>query len=94
MASFSSHQHIPAAPTAWQAKVDNWVLTSAQSGETEFLVYLTEQADLSGAEESKTKHEKGSYVYAELTKDAARTQKVALSRSIQYERRAPILLDC
>ena len=79
LALFSTHQQIPAAPAAWQAKVDNWVLTSAQSGETEFLVYLTEQADLSGAEELKTKHEKGSYVYAELTKAAARTQKPLLA---------------
>jgi subtilisin family serine protease len=79
LVSFSTHQQIPAAPAACQAKVDNWVLTSAESGETEFLVYLTEQADLSGAEELKTKHEKGSYVYAELTKAAARTQKPLLS---------------
>jgi len=75
LALFSTHKQIPAAPAAWQAKVDDWVLTSAESGETEFLVYLTEQADLSGAEELKTKHEKGSYVFAELTKVAARTQK-------------------
>ena len=79
LALFSTHQQIPAAPAAWQAKVDNWVLTSALSGETEFLVYLTEQADLSGAEELKTKHEKGSYVYGELTKVAARTQKPLLT---------------
>jgi len=79
LASFSTHQQIPAAPAAWQAKVDNWVLTSAQSGEVEFLVYLTEQADLRGAEEFKTKHEKGSYVYANLTKVAARTQKPLLA---------------
>ena len=79
LAFFSTHQQIPAASAVWQAKVDNWVLTSAQSGETEFLVKLTEQADLSGAEELKTKHEKGSYVYAELTKAAARTQKPLLA---------------
>jgi subtilisin family serine protease len=79
LALFSTHKQIPAAPTAWQAKVDNWVLTSAQSGETEFLLYLTEQADLSGAKELKTKHEKGSYVYTELTKVAARTQKPLLA---------------
>jgi subtilisin family serine protease len=79
LALFSTHQQIPAAPATWQAKVDNWVLTSAQSGETEFLLYLTEQADLSGAEELKTKHEKGSYVYAELTKAAARSQKPLLA---------------
>jgi serine protease AprX len=74
----STHQQIPAAPARWQAKVDKWVLTSAQSGETEFLVYMTEQTDLSGAEELKTKDEKGAYVFAELTKVAARTQKPLL----------------
>jgi subtilisin family serine protease len=79
LALFSTHKQIPAATAAWQAKVDDWVLTSAESGETEFLLYLTEQADLRGAEELKTKHEKGSYVYAELTKVAARTQKPLLA---------------
>ena len=79
LASFSTHQQIPAAPAAWQAKVDDWVLTSSESGETEFLLYLTEQADLSGAEELITKHEKGSYVFAELTKAAVRTQKPLLA---------------
>jgi len=85
----STYHQIPAAPAVWQAKVDNWVLTSAQSGETEFLVYLTEQTDLSGVEELITKHEKGSYVFAELTKVAARTQKpllAALSKmGVEYQ---------
>ena len=69
---------VSAAPAAsaspWQAKVDPWVLTTGAQGQTEFLVYLTEQADLSGADRLATKLEKGSYVYQRLTEVAARTQ--------------------
>ncbi|MDD5468349.1 MAG: hypothetical protein PHS96_11130, partial [Anaerolineales bacterium] len=59
---------------AWQAKVDPWVLDRAESGETEFLIVLSEQADLSGAASLKTKAEKGAYVYRRLTEVARRTQ--------------------
>jgi uncharacterized repeat protein (TIGR01451 family) len=59
----------------WQSKVDPWVLeTVAEQGETEFLVFLTEQADLSGAAALRTKLEKGQYVYETLTEVANRTQ--------------------
>ena len=65
----------PAAPSIpWQSKVDPWVLNTAAEGETEFLVYLNEQADLSGAAALKTKLEKGNYVYQKLTEVANRTQ--------------------
>lgn len=63
-----------ASAAPWQAKVDAWVLESAASGQTEFLVYLSEQADLSGAAELATKAEKGQFVYEALTSVAARTQ--------------------
>lgn len=58
----------------WQAKVDPWVLDTAGEGETEFLVFLTEQADFSGAYALTTKLEKGTYVYEALTEVANRTQ--------------------
>ena len=59
---------------AWQSKVDAWVTATAASGETEFLIYLSEQADLSGAAALPTKLEKGRYVYEALTRVAQRTQ--------------------
>lgn len=60
---------------AWTEKVDLWVVeTAARQGTTEFLVYLSEQADLSGAAMLPTKTAKGSYVYEQLTAVAARTQ--------------------
>jgi serine protease AprX len=65
----------PAAPApAWQSKVDAWVTSTAAEGETEFLIYLSEQADLSGAATLPTKLEKGRYVYETLTRLAQRTQ--------------------
>ena len=60
--------------SAWQSKVDAWVTATASSGETEFLIYLSEQADLSGAAALPTKLEKGQYVYEALTRVAQRTQ--------------------
>jgi serine protease AprX len=59
---------------AWQSKVDAWVTTTAASGETEFLIYLVEQADLGSAAALHTKLEKGRYVYEKLTGVAQRTQ--------------------
>jgi serine protease AprX len=74
----------------WQSKVDPWVLeTAAAHGQTEFLVFLAEQADLSGAAALPTKLEKGQYVYETLTEVANRTQppvRAALdSLGVQYE---------
>lgn len=64
----------------WSQKVDPWVMATAAGGsETEFLVYLAEQADLSGAKQLATKQEKGAYVYGQLTALAARTQPPLLS---------------
>lgn len=64
---------------AWQTKVDGWVLETADQGETEFLVMLKEQADLSGARRFRTKQEKGRYVYQQLTGTAERSQKPVLA---------------
>jgi subtilisin family serine protease len=54
--------------------VDAWVTSTAAEGEAEFLIYLSEQADLSGAAKLPTKLEKGRYVYEALTRMAQRTQ--------------------
>lgn len=63
----------------WERKVDSWVLASAEAGETEFLVYLSEQADLREAARLVTKEEKGRFVFERLTEVARRTQRPLLS---------------
>jgi subtilisin family serine protease len=66
---------VPAAPLLpWADKVDPWVYTIASERETEFIVLLTQQADLSGAAALETKLEKGTYVYKRLNEVANRTQ--------------------
>ena len=66
----------PAAKAiSWEGKVDPEVLSSAQSGETEFLVILRDQADLSAAASLESKLEKGTYVFETLSQIAAVTQK-------------------
>jgi len=63
------------ADDVWLAKVDGWVMeTAVDDQETEFLVFLNEQADVSGAEKLQTKEEKGRYVYEQLTAVAAKAQ--------------------
>lgn len=70
-----------AAAAAWETKVDPWVLETAQeNNETEFLVYLYEQADLSAAAQMSSKTDKGAYVYAQLTAVAQRTQPAVLAQ--------------
>jgi serine protease AprX len=63
-----------AAPGDWQAKVDARVLAAATTGETEFLIYMKEQADLGASAELKTKEAKGQFVYEQLTATAQKTQ--------------------
>lgn len=65
---------MPASAAPWRDKVDPWVLRTAAHGDTEFLVFLTNQANLSQANALSTKLEKGTYVYQTLTSFAARTQ--------------------
>ncbi len=77
MGSVSASPAASASP--WQAKVDPWVLTTGAQGETEFLVYLTEQADLSGADRLPSRQEKGAYVYQQLTGVAERTQPAVIA---------------
>lgn len=59
---------------AWQKKVDPQVLTLAAASETDFLVYLNEQADLSRAAALTSKEEKGAFVFKALTDTASRSQ--------------------
>lgn len=73
----------PVSAASWQSKVDPWVLQTAAGGETEFLVYLTAQANLSAAKSLPTRLEKGRYVFQALTTIASRTQKGLL---IELER--------
>ncbi len=73
--------HSRLTSTAWQSKVDPWVLeTVVQESPTEFILFLKEQADLSGAKRLTTKLEKGRYVFEQLTSLAERTQKPILQR--------------
>lgn len=78
--TFISAQTQTADAVNWQTSVDPWVLeTALAKGETEFLVFLSEQADLSAAESLPTKLEKGTYVYETLTATAARTQPAVIA---------------
>lgn len=71
----------PSQATAsnWQAKVDPWVLDASAQGDTEFLIFLTEQADVSGAASLPTKLEKGTYVLKQLNEVAQRTQPAVIA---------------
>jgi serine protease AprX len=70
-----------AVAAQWQDKVDPWVLeTATEQGETDFLVFLVDQADLSATESMHTKLEKGTYVYETLTTLAENTQKPILNQ--------------
>ncbi|MGA2785957.1 MAG: S8 family serine peptidase [Verrucomicrobiota bacterium] len=60
-------------PENWQDKVDARLLQGAPAT-NEFLVILSEQADLSGAAALKTKEAKGRYVFEHLKEVAQRTQ--------------------
>jgi serine protease AprX len=63
----------------WKAKVDPQVIDAAENGElTEFLVYMSEQADLSGSAALETNQEKGAHVFDRLSEVASRTQRSLL----------------
>ncbi len=63
---------------AWQDKVDPWVLSTMAARETEFLIFLREQADLRAANGLDTRLAKGRFVFEMLSEVAARTQKPVL----------------
>jgi len=58
----------------WQKKVDQQLLSFPVGGKSEFIIYLTEQADLSGARNLLSKQEKGEYVYRQLISVTRRSQ--------------------
>ncbi|HUI05439.1 MAG TPA: S8 family serine peptidase [Verrucomicrobiae bacterium] len=60
--------------TNWENKVDAQVWRDAAAGETEFLVFLSEQADVRGATALRTKPEKHAHVLRRLQEVAHRTQ--------------------
>ncbi len=62
----------------WKTKVDAALLEEVARGDTGFLIFLSEQADLSNAAAWKTKAEKGRAVFETLKSVAARTQKPIL----------------
>ena len=67
-------------PAVWALKVDPWLLeATGGSASAEFLIFLTEQADLSGAAALPDKEAKGAYVYEQLTAVARRTQPPLLA---------------
>ena len=74
--------YLPGSTTSshllWQSRVDPWILEHAQAGKTEFLIFLSQQADLSGAATLPTKQEKGKYVYESLHALAEKSQKPIL----------------
>jgi len=61
--------------SSWESKINPQVLDELQNGETEFLVIMKEQADLSHAADLKSKEEKGEFVYQILTAFAESSQK-------------------
>jgi len=75
-------------PENWQDKVDPRLLQGAPAT-NEFLVILSEQADLSGATALKTKAAKGRYVFERLTEVAQRTQQPLLKtlqeKKLEYQ---------
>ena len=58
--------------------MDPVILDGAEAGESEFLVYLDQQADLEPARNIMDKSEKGAYVYKQLTEIARSTQAPVL----------------
>jgi serine protease AprX len=73
---------------AWQRKVDARVLKNAAAGESEFLVVLSEQADVRSAAALKTKPAKGAHVVGRLRETAQRSQapilKAIRARGLAY----------
>ena len=68
----------------WEGKVDPNVLLSAMAGQTEFIIYMNAQADLSEADALQTKEEKGRYVYEQLTATARATQPGVLQTLVSF----------
>jgi len=67
------------AAASWQGKVHAGLLEQAAKGPTEFILFLSEQADLSAAAGRHSKAEKGRFVTETLRGQAARTQAPILA---------------
>jgi subtilisin family serine protease len=63
----------------WQTKVDPWILTRSAESEVEYLVYFTDQADLSQLAQATTKTAQGQYVFDTLTTLAQQSQAELLA---------------
>ncbi len=76
----SDDRQTQSAQSVALSKLAPWVVEHTQNGkQAEFLVILSEQADLSGAALLRTKNEKGLFVYNALWNKAQDTQKILLS---------------
>ena len=82
-----------ALATAWQSKVDASVLQAAQSGKTDFIVYMNAKADLSPAAMLAGKVAKGTFVYEALTETARTSQAGVLSLLRGLNAPARVVLD-
>jgi len=69
----------PAAAAPWQEKVRPGLLEQAAKGPTEFILFLTEQADLGAAAMRHSKAERGRFVYETLRGLSGRTQAPILA---------------
>jgi serine protease AprX len=65
---------------SWQPRVDAQVLENAQAGQTEFIIFLSKQADLSPAARLPTKLEKARFVFQTLSSLAQQTQAPILEQ--------------
>src|SRR4030067_1033656 len=73
--SIYANAALPAVPqTDSTLKFESLVLKQLNSGNADFFVTMTEQADLSHADQLLTKQEKGEYVFQTLVATADRTQ--------------------
>lgn len=72
----------PALLRAWQEKVDAEVLQAATEGTTQFLVVLTEQAELRDAGDLRTKQERGAFVFARKTELVEATQPAVIAELV------------
>jgi uncharacterized repeat protein (TIGR01451 family) len=82
-------QGVASAPgIPWQDKVETPVLAAAETGETEFIIFLNQQADLRAAQGVTSKSAKGAFVYQQLARTAQSTQGAIIrtleARGVEY----------
>jgi serine protease AprX len=79
LAVFAAAAMASAGSTDWRQKVDASVLSNAEVGRIQFLVYLDQQADLSGVDTLTAKEAKGRHVYESLTAVARASQPAVVA---------------